>query len=104
MTFAIAYPGQFDPADRRKVEASFGIWLRGANIPLAVGRQIIDAQNQALGELGQELQLPVADIAGSVPPDARHFVDVAHLTAEGNRRIAEALARTLIPLIDRLRE
>ncbi len=99
MTFALAYPGDFDAADRRKVEASFAIWLRRSGIPLAVGREIIDDQNRAAAELARAAGLPLCDAAGAVPPDRRHFRDVCHLTAAGNQAIAGALAETLVPLL-----
>lgn len=102
MTFAISYPGQFNSAERKKVEASFGIWLERPNATLEAGKGIIDAQNQAILELGREESLPVCEVDAALPKDSRHFVDVCHLTQAGNTVMAECLARTLIPQIDRL--
>ncbi len=101
MTTAISYPGSFEAADRARIERSFEIWLRQPNIPLEVGAQVIAAMNRALFELGRDEGAPVVDIAGAVPADREHFIDVCHFTREGNRRIAEALAETLVPAIER---
>ena len=100
MTFAIAYPGEFSPAERRRIEGSFGIWLERIKASLEVGKEIIDSQNQAIFELCRKENLPVCDVAAAVPKDSRHFVDACHLTMEGNRLIAECLARALTPLMD----
>ena len=67
---------------------------------LEVGKEIIDSQNRAVFELCRKENLPVCDVAAAVPKDSRHFVDVCHLTIEGNRIIAECLAKALIPLLD----
>lgn len=100
MTFAIAYPGDFDAAGQKKIEQSLAVWLHDSDIPLAVGKQIIDQQNDAIVALSRDQGLPLAAIAGTIPQDRRTFLDVCHLTAEGNKRIADSLAATLIPLID----
>jgi len=100
MTTPLAYPGSFDAADRIKVENSFRIWLRGQNIPPAVGARVVDAMNRALLELAREEQARIVDVAAIVPPDREHFIDVCHFTREGNRRIAEALAGDLAPAIE----
>jgi lysophospholipase L1-like esterase len=99
MTFAIAYPGDFGAADRRKIETSFDIWLRRSGTPLEVGREIIELQNQAAVDLAEAEGLPACDVAHAVAADPRHFRDVCHLTAAGNQAVAEALAATLVPLL-----
>ncbi len=99
-TFAVAWPGRFDPTDGRKIEASFRTWLRKPGLSLDAGRQVLDLQNRFLRNLGAAERIPVCDVAAAVPPDRDHFLDVCHFTAEGNRCIAAALAETLVPLID----
>src|SRR5262249_21283934 len=99
MTFAIAYPGTFDDVDREKIRQSFGTWVTNGYIRPEVGRQVIDAENQALVDLAHEKGVPVSDIASAVPADREHFIDFCHLRAAGNRLIAETLARTLDPLL-----
>jgi lysophospholipase L1-like esterase len=100
MTTPIAYGGSFDAADRVKVEDSFRIWLRGQNIPPEVGARIIDDMNRELLELASEEHARVVDVASIVPRDRENFLDVCHFTREGNRRIAEALARDLAAAIE----
>jgi hypothetical protein len=101
MTFAIAYPGSFDDADRPKIERSFGDWLRDQHMSPALGKAIIARQNEVVTSLARDDRVPLVDVAAAVEPDRTHFIDVCHLTVEGNHRIAEALATALIPLIDR---
>jgi len=100
MTFAIAYPGTFDDADAEKIRQSFGTWITNGYMRPEVGKQVIDAENQATVELAGEEEVPVCDVASAVPPDREHFIDVCHLRAAGNQRIAETLARTLAPLLE----
>lgn len=102
MTHALAWPGRFDDADRRKIEASFRIWLRPLRASAEVGRQIMDGQNEAILRLSRDEGLVACDLAAVVPPDRLHFTDVCHLTPEGNRVIAETMASTLAPLIEEL--
>jgi lysophospholipase L1-like esterase len=102
MTFAVPYPGQFEDQDQEIIEASFRVMLQEARIPLEVGKQIIDLQNQRIIDLGREIDVPVCDVASAVPPDRTHFIDSCHLTAEGNHRIAQAMAETIMPLLDRV--
>jgi lysophospholipase L1-like esterase len=99
MTFALAWPGDFAPDESPRIEASLHIWLDRAGIALADGPGVIADQNAVVTELARAHGLPLACVAGEVPPDAEHFVDVCHLTAAGNRRIAEVLCETLAPLI-----
>jgi lysophospholipase L1-like esterase len=100
MTFAIAYPGTFDDADAKKIRQSFGTWLTNGYIRPEVGKQVIDAENEATVEVAREESVSVCDIASAVPPDREHFIDVCHLRAAGNRRIAETLAQTLAPFLE----
>jgi lysophospholipase L1-like esterase len=102
MTFALAWPGKFDESDRQRVGASLDIWLSGQGISRDVGCAIIDAQNDAIRDLAGAEQCVLCDAAAAVPPDREHFVDVCHLTAAGNRAIAECLADALSPLLDQL--
>ncbi len=95
MTFALAYPGQFTANQERRVLASFQIWLEGA--PPRLGRQIVDSENAAIRRLAGQCNCPYADLDEAVPRDAEHFVDVCHLTAAGNRLIAQRLAETIRP-------
>jgi len=99
MTFALSYPGDFSPERAQRIEKSLRIWLDPAGIALEDGPGVIAAQNRALAELAGQRGLPLADVAAAVPADAGHFVDSCHLTAQGNRRIAEVLADTLAPLL-----
>jgi lysophospholipase L1-like esterase len=100
VTHAISYPGHFEPADRKKVAASCLTFLHDGT-PEVV-RQIVDLENRSVVELSRQEGLAVCDVAAAVPPDRAHFFDFCHLTAEGNRSVAETLALTLVPLIDRL--
>ena len=100
MTFAIAYPGTFDDADAKKIRQSFGTWVTNGYIRPELGKQVIDAENQAVVALAREEGVSVCDIASAVPPDREHFIDVCHLRAAGNRRIAETLAQTLAPFLE----
>lgn len=100
MTFAIARPGPFSAADQTRIDASFQIWLNGTRPE--VGQAIIDAQNEALREVAREFQAPLAEIAGQVPADAQHFIDICHLTVVGNERVASLLADTVAGEIERL--
>ena len=104
MTFAISWPGEFDAADRERIAASFTPWARGARVSLEGARDIIDLENEAVRRLAREEGWTVSEIAGGVPPDRAHFVDVCHLTIAGNRRIAAILAENIQPLIQRRRE
>jgi lysophospholipase L1-like esterase len=92
MTFALAWPGDFTPEEEPRVRASLHIWLDPVGIALQDGPDVVERQNQAIEDLSREHDLPLARVAGAVPHDARHFVDACHLTAAGNRRIAEVLA------------
>ncbi|MBI4879908.1 MAG: SGNH/GDSL hydrolase family protein [Planctomycetes bacterium] len=98
-TFAIAWPGRFDEHDQLKIDESFRTWLKKPGLSLAAGRQVLDLQNRFLFELAAEEGIPACDVAAAVPADREHFIDVCHLTPQGNRRIAAALADTLAPLI-----
>lgn len=100
MTFAISYPGEFSVEEEKKIEASFQIWLKWPRASLKVGTEIMDAQNKAIFELCQKEHLTACDVASAIPKNKRNFVDVCHFTEDGNRLIAETLARTLVPLID----
>src|SRR5262249_52830258 len=51
MTFAIAYPGTFDGADAEKIRQSFGTWITNGYMRPEMGKQVIDAENQATVEL-----------------------------------------------------
>lgn len=104
MTFAISWPGEFDAADRRRIETSFLPWARGARASLQTGKDILDLQNEAIRKVAREEGWSVSEIAGHIPPDRAHFLDICHLTVEGNRRIAEVLAEGVQPLIDQRRE
>ena len=100
MTFAIAWPGEFDAADRRRIETSFLPWARGARASLQTAREILDLQNEAIRNVAREEGWSVSEVSGGVRPDRAHFVDVCHLTIEGNRRIAELLSEKIQPLIE----
>lgn len=59
------------------------------------GREIA-ALNQSLREWGAAEGVPVADPAARIPREDRSLhTDGAHLTVEGNRRVAEVIAETL---------
>jgi lysophospholipase L1-like esterase len=103
MTFAISWPGQFDAADRRRIETSFLPWARGARTSLQGASDIIDLQNERIRKVAREEGWSVSEIAGAIPPDRAHFDDVCHLTVEGNRRIAERLAADIQPILERRR-
>lgn len=103
MTFELAWPGRFDDADRRRIDESLRPWLRAAKASPETAARIIDLQNDAIRRVARDEGLKVCEVAGRIPRDRRHFVDVMHLTAEGNRRIAELLAESLEPLIENLR-
>jgi len=99
ITFAISYPGQFDERARTKIAASFNIWLADSGIPLDMGQQIIARQNREIQRLSQRKHIDFADAAHSITKDGKHFIDICHLTNEGNAQMATCLSETLIPLI-----
>lgn len=103
MTFEISWPGEFDAADRRRIEASFVPWAKGARASLQTARDILDLQNGRMRKVAREEGWPVSEIDGSVPPDRTHFEDVCHFTVAGNRRIAEKLAADIQPHIETIR-
>ena len=101
MTFALSLPGRFSPADERRVQASFTQWCRlGARVPNEVGVRIIDMENAAIRAVARANGVKVSEISGQVPPDRTHFLDICHLTVEGNRRMAAILAADLQPLVE----
>lgn len=99
VTFAVAWPGEFTPAQRRIIEASFAVWIR--QTPCERGYAMVEQLNDAARELAGELQTPVCE-AASLPADAKHFVDACHLTAQGNGWLAVELAKTIAPLVEPL--
>ena len=104
MTFAISLPGHFSPADERRVQDSFRPWCRlGARVSNEMGVKILDMENAAIRRAARDGSLKVSEIAGQVPPDREHFLDICHLTVEGNRRIAAILAADIQPLVDAIR-
>ena len=40
--------------------------------------------------------VPVVDLGASVPKDLAHFCDDAHLTAEGNASVAQAVLASIL--------
>jgi len=103
MTFAISWPGEFDASDRRRIESSFQPWARGARASIPGARVIIDMQNEQIRNVARAEGWAVSEIAGGVRPDPAHFLDVCHLTVEGNRVIAERLAADIQPILERRR-
>jgi hypothetical protein len=59
---------------------------------------LMDAYNDAIRRVAREHKLACVDLAGAVPKDLEHFYDDAHLTAKGNRKIADTVLQTVWPL------
>ncbi|PWB74604.1 MAG: hypothetical protein C3F15_07600 [Holophagae bacterium] len=55
----------------------------------------VAAHNRAIAEIASRRGLPLAPVASLIPRDSRHFLDLCHLTAEGNRILGEAVADAL---------
>jgi len=52
----------------------------------------VAAHNRAIAEIAARRGLPLAPVASLIPRDSEHFLDLCHLTAEGNRILGEAVA------------
>jgi lysophospholipase L1-like esterase len=99
VTFEVAFAQSFEPSERNRIEQSLHIWLDRAGIAVSDGPDVVAAMNARVTELARQRGIPLAEVAGRVPPDAEHFVDCCHLTVAGNHRIAEILAETLLARI-----
>lgn len=97
ITFAVAWPGEFSPEERQKIEASFAIWI--AQSGSAWGRTATDQQNEAVRQLCRELELPLCE-AVELPASAETFVDACHLTAAGHAWLADRLCDSVAPRVE----
>ena len=52
----------------------------------------VEAHNRTLAEIAVRRGLPLAPVASLIPRDSEHFLDLCHLTADGNRLLGEAVA------------
>ncbi|MEZ0227455.1 MAG: SGNH/GDSL hydrolase family protein [Planctomycetota bacterium] len=74
------------------------------HLPPEGAAKLMAQYNEGVKTVGAQMSVPVVDLAASVPKDLRHFVDDAHMTAEGNVSVAEAVLATILKdgkLIDR---
>jgi hypothetical protein len=89
-SFAVALPTD-DPALEARVRAAEPVmehfWGRIDSALLGVA-----AHNQRLAEIAAQRSLPLAPVASLIPRDSEHFLDLCHLTADGNRILGEGVA------------
>lgn len=52
----------------------------------------VEAHNRAMAEIAARRGLQLAPVASLMPRDSEHFLDLCHLTADGNRILGEAVA------------
>ncbi|HZU95740.1 MAG TPA: hypothetical protein VFF73_03460, partial [Planctomycetota bacterium] len=53
--------------------------------------ELMESYNQGIRDVAKQFHLGLVDLATSVPKDLTHFIDDAHLTAEGNKSVADAI-------------
>ena len=90
MTVAVALPSEDRALEElvRVEEARMEhFWGRVDSTLLGVG-----AHNQVLGEVAREQDLPLAEVAESIPRDGEHFLDMCHLTAAANQILGSTIA------------
>ena len=63
---------------------------------LAMDRRV----NHAIARVAAEEDIPVADIAGAVPPDPRNFQDFSHFTDRGSTLAAAAFADAITLMLE----
>jgi hypothetical protein len=89
-SFAVALPTD-DPALEARVRSQEPVmehfWGRVDSTLLGVAEH-----NRALAAIAARHELPLAPVAELIPRDGAHFLDLCHLTAEGNRILGEAVA------------
>ena len=66
------------------------------HLPPDVCAKLMATFNEGVKETAAKSGALVVDTAAAVPKDLIHFVDDAHLTAEGNARIADAILATIL--------
>jgi len=89
-SFAVALPTtdrQLEARIRVQEPVMEHFWGRVDSTLLGVA-----AHNQAMAGIAARHGLPVAPVASRIPRDSQHFLDLCHLTAEGNRLLGEAVA------------
>ena len=59
--------------------------------------------NDATRELGREQEVPVVELARSLPKSSRLFYDFVHFTGEGAQAVATLMASGLCPTLARAR-
>lgn len=98
-TFAYSLPEDYSLEAFKAGELDYGLhaypvelWGAPTNVVAAM-----DAHNQVLRELATEYDLSLLEADRIIPPGKLHFDDVCHLTDEGSRLLAQALARMTHP-------
>ncbi len=89
-SFAVALPtGDHELEARIRSQESVmeHFWGRVDSTLLGVA-----AHNQAMSQIAARRGLALAPVASLIPPDSEHFLDLCHLTADGNRILGEAVA------------
>lgn len=66
------------------------------HLPPDVCCKLMATYNDALKATAAQLGAPVVDLAAAVPRDLLHFSDDAHLTADGNASVADAILATIL--------
>jgi hypothetical protein len=98
-TFAVAWPTTDSAlADRiRRDEATMRhFWGNIPSTVLGVGRH-----NEKTRAIARERDLPLAPVDALLAHDSAHFVDMCHLTAEGNRLLGRAMGESLAEALAR---
>jgi lysophospholipase L1-like esterase len=57
--------------------------------------ELMESYNQGIRDVAKQFHLGLVDLATAVPKDLSHFIDDAHLTAEGNKSVADAILATV---------
>ncbi len=66
------------------------------HLPPEVAMKVMATFNESVKTVGAQMGVPVVDLAAHVPKDLHHFVDDAHMTAEGNSSVADAVLEYIL--------
>lgn len=64
-----------------------------------VGWEILELYNDVTRKVGREEGVLVIDLAREMPPGSRYYYDLMHFSNEGCKKVAEIIARHLVPYL-----
>lgn len=98
-------PALYGPAtdDRTGVDLGTMVVNERQKLNGALAWEILELYNDTTRELGREREVPVVDLARSLPKSSRLFYDFVHFTGEGAQAVATVMARGLCPALARAR-